>query len=552
MHLRFPYGSPCEETGGTMRDIGWIGRREVMRLLGVGGAALAAGLPHRVHAAASKTTLVLGLDISDSITFDPAREAQYTPPLTVRAAYESLVTMSPGDYLEVKPALAKSFARTPDGKGWRFVLAEAKFNSGNPVTVDDVKWSLERVINLQDQPSQYVTNVSAVNIVDPNTVDIVLKDPGQPILTILSGPNFGIFDRKVVEQHGGTAAADANTADKATPWLNQNSAGAGPFTLVGWTRNAQILLTRNPHYFRGPAPFERVVIRHMGDSATQLLAIKRGDVDAVFNLIPEQVATLKGNNDVRVEGLKSLDFVYMALTNEPAFNKALAVKEARQAIAWAIDYDGIINNLLGGVAMRCASFIPIGLFGSTEETTKQIGYHQDLDKAKQLLAKAGFPDGFEFKLSYGDAAVSGLTYAVLGQKLQSDLGRVGIKVVLDPIDQVNLRTQYTTGKSTAVLTFWNPSGVETDQWSSASVRRVAKRIHWTPAPELIKLVDDAAAEQDTKKRTEMYVQYEKALLDQASLLILFQPIYQFAVRDLLKTFPLTAAGWEVELGQVNT
>ena len=64
-----------------MQDIGWIGRRDVMRLLGAGGAALAAGLPERVHAATAKNTLVLGLDISDSFTFDPAREAQYTPPL---------------------------------------------------------------------------------------------------------------------------------------------------------------------------------------------------------------------------------------------------------------------------------------------------------------------------------------------------------------------------------------------------------------------------------------------------------------------------------------
>ena len=94
--------------------------------------------------------------------------------------------------------------------------------------------------------------------------------------------------------------------------------------------------------------------------------------------------------------------------------------------------------------------------------------------------RPAFPDGFEYKLSYGDAAVSGLSYAVLGQKLQSDLARVGIKVGLDPMDQVNLRTQYTTGKSTAVLTFWNPSGVEEDGWTSATVQRVAKRIHWTP------------------------------------------------------------------------
>jgi len=535
-----------------VREIGWIGRRAVLRLLGVGGAVLAAGLPDKVHAASSDSTLVLGIDISDSITFDPAREAQYTAPLSLRAAYESLVTMSPGDYLEVKPALAKSWARTDDGKGWRFHLTEAKFDSGNPVTADDVKWTFDRLINLKDQPSQYVTNVSSVNVIDPMTVDLMLVDPTQPVLAILSGPNFGVMERKAVAAQGGTAEKDANTADTATQWLNQHSAGAGPFTLVGWTRGAQILLTRNEHYFRGPVPFQHVIVRHMGDSATQLLAIKRGDIGVAFNLIPEQIATLKDHTQLRVEGLRSLDYVYMALTNEPSFNKALAVKEARQAIASAIDYDGIINSLLGGKALRCASFIPIGLYGSTEETTKQYGWHQDLDRSKQLLQKAGLADGFEFKLSYGDAAVSGLSYAVLAQKLQSDLARVGIKVALDPIDQVNLRTQYTTGKSTAVLTFWNPSGVETDQWASASVLRVAKRIHWTPDPALVKTVQQAAAEQDTAKRSALYVEYEKALLDQASLLILFQPIYQFAVRNTLKTFPLTAAGWEAELYQATT
>jgi len=536
-----------------VREISWIGRREIMRLLGVGGAALAAGLPDRVHAAAAKNTLVLGLDISDTITFDPAREAQYTPPLTLTAAYESLITMTPGDYLNVKPTLASAWARTPDGGGWRFTMRPGtKFNSGNPVTVDDVKWSIERVINVKDQPSQYVALVDHVAIVDDKTIDVIMKDPASPLLTVLCGPNFGVMERKVVEAHGGTSATNAKTEDKATQWLDQNSAGAGAFTLAGWTRNAQILLTRNPHYWRGPAHFEHVVLRHMGDSATQLLAIKRGDIDAAFNLIPEQVATLKSDPNVRVAGLESLDFVYMALTCEPNFNKALAVKEARQAVWNAIDYDGIINSMLGGQAIRCASFIPIGLYGSTRETTKQFGYQQNLDRAKQLLQKAGFPDGFEFKLSYGDAAVSGLSYAVLAQKLQSDLARVGIKVVLDPMDQVNLRTQYTTGKSTAVLTFWNPSGVETDGWASATVQRVAKRIHWTPPDDLVKLVAQAAAEPDAQKRSALYVDYEKAMIDQANLIVLFQPIYQFAVRDAIRKFPLTAAGWEVELYEAST
>jgi len=531
-----------------MRDFGWIGRREAMRLLGVGGAALAVGLPDRVHAAATKNTLVLGLDISDTISLDPAREAQYTPPLTLEAVYEALVTMTPGDYLNVKPALASKWVRTPDGRGWRFTLRDGtKFNSGNPVTVEDVKWTLERVMNVKDQPSQYLAEIDRIEIVDPRTIDVIMKHPEAPMLTVLCGPTNGILERKVVEAHGGSAAANANTEDKATNWLNQNSAGAGAYTLVGWTRNAQILLTRNPHYWRGLAPFERVVIRHMSDSATQLLAVKRGDIDAAFNLIPEQVITLKGDPNVRVEGLESLDFVYMALTSEPEFNKALAIKAARQAIGWAIDYDGITSNLLGGKALRCASFIPIGLYGSTKETTGQLGYREDLEKARTLLRTAGFPDGFEFKLSYGDAVVSGLSYAVLAQKLQADLARVGIKVLLDPMDQVNLRTQYTTGKSTAVLTFWNPSGVEIDGWASATVQRVARRVHMTPSPELVKLTQDAAAETDPAKKSAMYIAYQKAIIDQANLLILFQPVYQFAVRAAIISFPLTAAGWEVEL-----
>jgi peptide/nickel transport system substrate-binding protein len=83
------------------------------------------------------------------------------------------------------------------------------------------------------------------------------------------------------------------------------------------------------------------------------------------------------------------------------------------------------------------------------------------------------------------------------------------------------------------------------------VLRVAKRVHWTVSDSMLKLVVAAAAEQDPKKRAALYLDYEKAMLDQANQIILFQPIYQFAVRDIIKKFPLTAAGWEVELGQAS-
>ncbi len=534
---------------GSGNGSGWINRRALLKLMGVGGAALAGALPQRVFAQAHKTTLVIGIDISDTITLDPARIAQYTSPMTAEAAYETLVTMAPGDYINLQPALATKWARTPDGKGWRFSLRDGvKFPSGNAMTIEDVKWSFDRVLNLKDQPAQYVAHVDRVEIVDAHTFDILLKQPDQPLLTIIAAPEFVVLERKLVEAHGGNAGAGAKDDDKATPWLNENSAGTGAYRLTAWERNAQIQLVRNPHYWRGTPPFERVVIRHFSDSAAQLLALRRGDVDAAFNLIPEQIATLKSEPEVRVDRLTSLDFVYMALTQEPEFNKALAVKEARQAIGYAIDYDGIKNSLLGGAAVRPAHFLPIGTSGSTEAIAREIGFRQDLAHAKALLAKAGLPDGFEFEIAYGNADVAGVSYQLLGQKIQADLARVGIKATLNPMDQVNLRTQYTTGKARGgVLTFWNPPAVESELWAAAVVERVAKRVHWTPPEDIVKLVHEAAAERDPKKQAQLWVEWQKRAVDQANHFILFQPIYQIGVRKTIGKFPLTAAGWQLDM-----
>src|SRR5438132_2486674 len=135
----------------TTKAFGWVNRRQLLKLLGLGGAAGAAGSPPRVFAQARKNTLVIGIDISDTITLDPARLAQYTSPMTVAAAYDALVTMTPGKYINVAPSLATKWARTPDGKGWRFTLRDGvKFSTGNPMTIEDVKWSFDRVINLGD------------------------------------------------------------------------------------------------------------------------------------------------------------------------------------------------------------------------------------------------------------------------------------------------------------------------------------------------------------------------------------------------------------------
>src|SRR4051794_21385688 len=114
-------------------------RRRAFLIATAVGAVLAT-LPSASDAAAPRNTLVIGVDTSDTITLDPARMSQYTPPMTLKAAYETLVTMDPGDYVNVKPQLATKWERTPDGKGYRFTLRDGvKFASGNVMTAEDVK-----------------------------------------------------------------------------------------------------------------------------------------------------------------------------------------------------------------------------------------------------------------------------------------------------------------------------------------------------------------------------------------------------------------------------
>jgi len=532
------------------RTIVDITRRQLGLL--VSGAAAGLAVPGLAVAQGRKGVLVIGLDISDTVTFDPARQNNYSPPLTLEAVYDTLVTMAPGHYEEVTPQLASKWERTPDGKGWRFTLKQdATFNSGNKVTPEDWKFTFDRILVIKDQTAQYIGNVASVAVSGADTFDIALKQPDEPLLGIIAAPGFAVIEKKMLLEHGGTDQPGADKSDTATDWLNQHSAGTGAYVLSGWARNQQIQLTANPNSWRGPAHYQRIVIRHVPDSAAQLLAVQRGDIDVAFNLIPEQIATLKADAGVRVERLTSLDFVYMSLNSNPELNKSLSVKEARQAIGYAIDYDGLLSKLLGGNATRPAHFLPIGVRGSTEAIAKEIAFREDLDKAKGLLQKAGLADGFEFDLSYGNAAIAGISYQTLAQKIQSDLARVGIRAKLNPMDQVNLRTQYLGGKSQSVITFWNPPAVENKLWAAATVERVAKRVDFHPPAELIQLVNKAAAERDSAKQSQLWVEYQKQMTDYANLIVLFQPIYQVAVRNTVAAFPLTAAGWMADIGNAK-
>ncbi|HEX3349441.1 MAG TPA: ABC transporter substrate-binding protein, partial [Acetobacteraceae bacterium] len=513
-----------------------IGRRSVLAgSAGLLGSRILLERPAAAQSAARKSALIIGIDFSDTLTLDPARVRSYTNPMPTRAAYDPLVKLTDDDYTQIKPCLSTDWAYLPDGKTVRFKLRDdVMFVSGNNMTAEDVRFSFMRLLHLGEQPSQYIAHVDHVEAVDRHTVDFALKDSSLPLLTIIAAPEFGITEKAVVVAHGGTDAADARDADKAGSWLDTNSAGTGAFRLVGWQRNEVAQLVRNPNFwaatpgFERPG-FERVVIRHMNESAQQLVALQRGDIDVAFNLIPEQIATLKDDPSVNIVRETSLDFMYMALAESPE-NPPLKDKRVRQAIANAIDYDGIIRNILGGNAVRPCSFLPVGANGSTEALTREIGFRDDVPRAKKLLADAGLPEGFSFRLTYANAAFNGVKYSDVAQKLQSDLARAGIRAELAPTDPVSLTSQYLSGHVQAVMASWNPVTVENQLWASGSIVRVAQRLHWNVPPEFRQLVHDAGAERDPAKAAALWEKYQRGMVDFAHLVVLFQPIYQVPVR----------------------
>jgi len=530
-------------------------RRRVLKLIGMGGAAATGAWPGmNLSAQTRNATLVIGLDISDAgaITPDPARMNFYTPPLTTRTVYETLITLAPGDYQTLRPLLAREWDRTPDGQGFRFKLRDnVKFVSGAPLTAEDVKFSLDRLVNVKDQPSAYADNLGRVTVVDPLTVDIFPKSVDLPLLTILTAPSCGIYEKKIALANGASAAEDAKTADKAAQWFGTTSIGTGPYKLVTWERNVQITMVRNPHYWNGTPGFERVVIRHLGDGGAQLLALKRGDIDVAFNLSPEQLASIANAPDLAIAAEPTFDYLYFAITSSPELNPVLAKKEARQAIAWALDYDGIRDALFGGVGVRPASFIPYGIGGSSKAFVEGARYALNPAKAKEMLAKAGVPDGFEFEMAYGTAAMAGASFPVIAQKMQSDLAKVGIKAVLKPMDYANLRTVYYQGKASSVVLSWNLNAVEPWLWGSAAVDRVAKRVHWNVPQEARTALSQAAAERDKPKQDQLYQNFQRTLIDQANLIVLLQPVYRVAYRKRIKDFRLTGAGWMAEIGMAK-
>lgn len=501
---------------------------------------------------ATAKVLVIGMNISDGKTYDPARQADVSTPFTIGNTYQTLVTVTPDNYENIKPSLAEKWELLENGKVLRFTLnSNFKFWNGKTVTADDVKFSYDRLKHLKDQPAEFTDNIDSITVINDKIVDIKVKNVAEPLLPILTTVSFAVYSKEMVESLGGIGDESAQNKDKATSHFNAQTFGSGPYRMTAWNRNESVILEKNQHW-PSTLTYDKVIIKHMADGASQLLAMRNKDIHIAFNLSREQLDSLtKTSNHVRTENVASLDYVYMILTNNGAFNAALADQNARLAIAHAIDYDGIIKGILGNHAIRPPSILPIGMGGATSEQTAEFGYNYNLQKAKDYLSKSNFPRGFAFSFSFPNSPILNVNSSILAQKIQSDLAKVNIKANLQPMDTANLITQYRTANAHAAIVSYTIDALEPSLWSRPFVGRIAKRVHWSPPQSLIDITEKAAVERDTTERNKLYKEYQKQLVSAGVFINLVQPVYRIAVINELKNVNLTAAGWYMNIADLT-
>jgi peptide/nickel transport system substrate-binding protein len=525
-------------------------RQFVHRLLALGLSAtainalainVAAATPNSgirgVLAQTDAKTLVIADNLKDNwITLDPGWFYEINPAAAMNLVVERLYNLPDSTKPDqFEPMLATAMPKlTPDGKEATITLRSGvKFHgTGNEMTADDWLFSWNRLKNIKFQGSFLATDYwDTVEAVDPLTLKITLKAPNAALVPILSSLPLAVIDSKAIKANGGSDAPDADKTDKAKEWINNgNSVGTGPYMLTAWDIDSEVSLERNPDYWGDTPQLDRIIWRNIVDPNSQLQAVQAGEADMAYSLDPDAAAGVKSNADLQLITGPTLAHQYLALNTRENPGGALAKKEVRQAIGYAIDYDGIISDLLKGAAIKPATIAPEPLLGT--EAVHDLGYKQDLAKAQELFA-ASKVGSAELTLTFGSGAsgAGGVDLETLVTKLQSDLQRIdGLKVTLKPMDGATRLADYRAGKLQFTTSDWSPDYPDIHTYAEPFGKTdtaAAKRVGFSN-PQVDKWLAEGIQESDQAKREALYVDVLKTLIEEAPFLVLFQPIDQKA------------------------
>ena len=503
-------------------------------LCGSAAAALLVSNSTAVLAATPKDTLVVAFAFDDIISMDPAEVFELSGGEMMGNTYDRLVRLDINDTSKLVADVAKSWSYSPDGKTFAFEIKPGlKFASGNPLTAEEVAYSLHRAVILDKSPAFILTQFGFTK----DNVKDKIKQTGPLSLTIETdkayAPSFvlncmtadigSIVDKKLL------MTKEVN-GDWGYAWLKTNYAGSGPLKLREWRANEIVALERNDNYYGQKSKMARVIYRHVKEAATQRLLLEKGDIDIARNLSPQDIAALGTNKDVQITSAPKGTVYYISLNQK---NPTLAKPEVREAMKWLVDYSAIGDTLIKNIGVVNQNFLPQGLLGASTEKP----YKLDVAKAKALLAKAGVPNGFKVTIDMRTIQpVQGITEA-----FQQTAKLAGIEIEIIPGDGKQTLTKYRARTHDMYIgqwgaDYWDPhSNADTftrnpDNSDDAKAKPLAWRNAWA-IPELTKQSDAAVLERDTAKRKKMYEELQAEFRKTSPFIMLYQQTEVAAYRN---------------------
>jgi peptide/nickel transport system substrate-binding protein len=420
--------------------------------------------------------------------------------------------------LEYGPGLAESMTMSADGLVATFKIREgAKFANGNPITAHSFKHIFDRAITA---PRSYIPllvqfmgfdSADDVVVVDDYTLEIHLDQPAALFKPQLAFQVFGAMDEK-------TTAAHATADDPwAFDWYRLNTNPSGPYVISKWEPGVEYWFEPNPNYWQGPEFFQnrKIIAKVVPSPEDRELLLKKGDIDLALGLPFKDVDALKADPNVKVYDIKYTRLFYLGMNSKIApFDNV----KVRQAISYAIPYETIIEESLYGYAQKATSPIPVGMPLHSDEYWP---YDTDLDKAKALLAEAGYGGGFDVELAVRLSIPWDVDAAVW---IQSNLVQIGVNVTINKMTDADffgklnahelpffIHDWYSWGNDPAYqLTFLLKCGQFTNYADYCNER----------VDELIEL---ATWETDEAKRTEYMNEAQKIIVEEAPWAFLHQP-----------------------------
>ncbi|WP_067841975.1 glutathione ABC transporter substrate-binding protein [Amphibacillus sediminis] len=466
-------------------------------------------------------------NLSDVVSLDPHGNND-TPSSNVRSnIYETLVTHDQD--MELQPGLAHDWEMTGD-LTWEFYLEEGvKFHDGADFTADVVKANIERI---QDDaiasPRAFLYDmVTEINVIDDYTVEFVTEYPFAPLPAHLAHDAGGMISPNLID-----ADYTAMEEDEAEPGsvINEGPVGTGPFVFQSWTPGEEVVLQKNADYHGDPAHLDSVTFKVVPEDATRIAELETGASHIADPLSPSDVSRVEAADGmfVNIQPSVSLSYIGFNVQKEP-FDDV----RVRQAISMAIDKDGIINGIYDGYGVPAIGPLAPTVFGYDDSVS---GLEYDVEKAKELLAEAGYADGFSTTIWTNDNRER-MDAAIY---VQAELEKIGVDVEIEVLEWGAYLENTAAGEHDMFVLGWSTVTGDADYgmfalFHSSMFGEPGNR-SFLANDKLDDLLTQARQTSDSDERLDLYRQAQEVLVDEAPMLYLHHQEYLLAIRDEVKGF----------------